>query len=295
MHPILYSYGGITLYTYGLLVSIGFLTAFALFLADLKRRSMSVDTGIDFAFWVLLSAIVGSRLVYVLLNLSYFGKYPLKIFMIWEGGLVWYGAFLGALGAVIVYFRVKKLPGWLWADIAIPYVALGQAIGRIGCFMAGCCYGRPTDLPWGVIFTRSEIAPLGVPLHPTQLYEMLLNFTIFVILFARRNRVTFRGEQILSYLFLYGAARAVVEVFRGDPRGRWLWDTVSTSQLISIVIVAVGISLYYAIREKNRIMPGATAGGAKDAPTAAPGRAGKKSPKAPKTSKTPGAPKGDRS
>jgi len=275
MHPILYSFDGITLYTYGLMVSIGFLTAFALFLLDLKRRSMSVDTGIDFAFWVLLSAIAGSRIVYVLLNLPYFAHNPLKILAIWEGGLVWYGAFLGALGAVAIYFKVKKLPGWLWADITIPYVALGQAIGRIGCFMAGCCYGRPCSVPWGVTFTGSEIAPLGIPLHPTQLYEMLLNFMIFFILFYRRNRVTFRGEQILSYLFLYGAARAVVEVFRGDPRGMWLGGAVSTSQLISVVLVAVGIVLYFAIRNKNRIT-------AADAAAQPPKPAGRKARKAPK-------------
>jgi phosphatidylglycerol:prolipoprotein diacylglycerol transferase len=283
MHPILYSFGPITLYTYGLLVSVGFLTAFVLFLLDLKRRSMSTDTGIDFAFWVLLSAIIGSRLIYVLLNFSYFGRYPLKIFMIWEGGLVWYGAFLGALAAILIYFRIKKLDGWLWADIAIPYVALGQAIGRIGCLMAGCCYGRPTSLPWGITFTVSEIAPTGIALHPTQIYESLFNFMIFAVLFFRRNKTTFKGEQILSYLFLYGAARAVVEVFRGDPRGWWLWGTVSTSQLISAVAVVIGIILYFRIREKNRIAPANTTVAASAGAPGAPKKdAAKKSPGAPK-------------
>ncbi|MBN2224319.1 MAG: prolipoprotein diacylglyceryl transferase [Deltaproteobacteria bacterium] len=259
MHPTLYSFDGITLYTYGLMISVGFLLSFVLFLTELKRRSLSVDTGIDFAFWVLLSAIAGSRLVYVLLNFSYFGRYPLKILMIWEGGLVWYGAFLGALAATLIYFRIKKLDGWLWADIAIPYVALGQGIGRIGCLMAGCCYGRPTDLPWGITFSVSEIAPLGVALHPTQVYEMLFNFMIFAVLFSRRNRAAFRGQQILSYVFLYGATRAIVEVFRGDPRGVWLGGAVSTSQLISAVAVAAGIILYFKIRVKNLIAPVDTA------------------------------------
>ncbi len=289
MHPVLYSFNGITIYTYGLMVSIGFLLAFGLFLADLKRRKMPVDTGIDFAFWVLLSAIVGSRLVYVLLNLSYYGRHPLHIFMIWEGGLVWYGAFGAALVAVLIYFKAKKLPGWLWADIAIPYVALGQGIGRIGCLMAGCCYGRPTSLPWGVTFTHSEIAPLGIPLHPTQAYEMLLDVAIFAFLFARRDRVTFRGEQILSYLFLYGAARAVVEAFRGDPRGIWLWGTVSTSQLISAAAVIIGIVLYYKIRNKNRVVHGAPAPAAATGPQAK--KSGKKTPPRPDKKR----PKGDRS
>jgi phosphatidylglycerol:prolipoprotein diacylglycerol transferase len=253
MHPVLYSFHGITLYTYGLFVSLGFLTAFMLFLLELRRRSISADTGIDFGFWVLLTAIAGSRLVYVVLNLSYFARYPLKIFAVWEGGLVWYGAFLGALAAAAVYFKIKKLDGWLWADIAIPFVALGQGIGRIGCLMAGCCYGSPTGLPWGITFTHSELAPLGIPLHPTQVYDMLFDFAIFGLLLFRRDRVTFRGEQILSYIFLYGATRTIVEAFRGDPRGYWLGGTVSTSQLISIVAVAFGIVLYFRIRERNRV------------------------------------------
>jgi phosphatidylglycerol:prolipoprotein diacylglycerol transferase len=260
MHPILYSFDGITIYTYGFFVSMGFLIGFVLFLIDLNKRGISVDAGIDFAFWILLSSIVGSRLVYVAVNAGYYIKYPLKILMIWEGGLVWYGAFLGALGAALVYFRKKKLDGWTWADIAAPYVALGQGIGRIGCLMAGCCYGKPTDLCWGITFTRSELAPNGIPLHPTQVYEMVLDLGIFLVLYLRRNRVAFRGEQILSYVFLYGMARAVVEVFRGDPRGAWLAGSISTSQIISIVAVVVAIILYCLIRKKNRIGPKDKAG-----------------------------------
>ncbi len=253
MHPILYSFGVVTVYTYGFFVSMGFLAAFALFLFQLKKRQISVDTGIDLAFWVLLSAIVGSRLVYVLVNFDYYLHYPFKILMLWEGGLVWYGAFVGALIAALIYFRAKKLDGWVWVDIAIPFVALGQGIGRIGCLMAGCCYGKPTSLPWGITFTQSGIAPLGVALHPTQIYDMLFDFAIFAVLVLRRDKVRFRGEQILSYLFLYGATRSIVEAFRGDPRGSWLWGSVTTSQLISIVAVIVGIVLYYRIREKNSV------------------------------------------
>jgi phosphatidylglycerol:prolipoprotein diacylglycerol transferase len=282
MHPILYSFDGITIYTYGFFVSMGFLIAFVLFLIDLDKRGISVDAGIDFAFWILLSAIAGSRLVYVAVNLGYFLKYPLKILMIWEGGLVWYGAFLGALGAAIVYFRAKKLDGWTWADIAIPYVALGQGIGRIGCLMAGCCYGKPTDVCWGITFTRSELAPNGIALHPTQVYEMVLCLCIFLILYLRRNRITFRGEQILSYIFLYGMTRTVVEVFRGDPRGMWLSGSISTSQLISVIAVAVGVALYYRIREKNRIGPKDKAG---RVGTAAPPRAPEKKAVGPKKRK----------
>lgn len=254
MHPVLFSIEGITIYTYGFFVSVGFLVGFILFLLEVKRRGYVVDTGIDLAFWTLLSAVVFSRLAYVLVNFGYFSKYPLRIFMVWEGGLVWYGAFIGALFSGAIYFQAKKLDGWLWADMCAPSVALGQALGRIGCLMAGCCYGKPTYLPWGIIFKKSEIAPLGIALHPTQVYHMILNFLIFVFLFYRRKKVKFRGELILSYVLLYGAARSVVEVFRGDPRGYWFGGMISTSGLISIIAVIISIVLYFRIREKNRIL-----------------------------------------
>ncbi len=254
MHPVLFSIKGITIYTYGLFVSVGFLVGFILFLMEVKRRGFVVDTGIDLAFWVLLSAVVFSRLAYVLVNFSYFSKYPLRIFMIWEGGLVWYGAFIGALISAVIYFKAKKLEGWLWADMCAPSVALGQALGRIGCLMAGCCYGKPTDLPWGIVFERSDIAPLGISLHPTQVYHMIFNFLIFVFLFYRRKKVKFRGELILSYVLLYAGARSIVEVFRGDPRGYCFGDMISTSGFISIIAVAVSIVLYYKIKDKNRIL-----------------------------------------
>jgi phosphatidylglycerol:prolipoprotein diacylglycerol transferase len=253
MHPELFNIKGIVIYTYGFFVSLGFLAGFLLFLLEAKRNKKSVDTAIDLSFWVLLSAIVFSRLFYVLLNLRFFLEYPLRIFMVWEGGLVWYGAFFGAVIAAAIYFRGKKLDGWHWADMAAPGIVLGQAIGRIGCLMAGCCYGRPTNLPWGICFTQSEIAPSGIPLHPTQVYSMLLNLLIFCFLFYRRKKVKFRGELILSYVILYAAGRSIVELFRGDPRGYWFWESVSSAQVIGVIAIICAVFFYIRIREKNRI------------------------------------------
>jgi len=243
MHPILFTIKGITIYTYGFFLALGFLVGFVLFLLEAKRRKKSLDTAIDLAFWVLISSIIISRIFYVLVNLRYFIERPLRIFMIWEGGLVWYGAFFGAIIAYFIYFRKRGEEGWLFTDIAIPSVALGQAIGRIGCFMAGCCYGKATDLCIGVTFGSSGIAPAGVSLHPTQIYHSISEFLIFLFLFSWRGRTRFSGELFLYYLFLYGATRSVVEVFRGDPRGE-VFGVMSTSQCISIIVVILAIAVY---------------------------------------------------
>ena len=251
MHPILFSIDGLTLYTYGLFMSVAFLVSFGWGLWEVKRRGLPVETGIDLTFWALISGLLFSRLFYVLVNLPFFVANPLRAFMIWEGGLVWYGAFFGAVAAGALFFRARKLNGWLWADIAAPFFALGQGIGRIGCFMAGCCYGRPTDLCWGVVFTESEIAPLGVPLHPTQLYAVIANILLFAFLFQRRKRSGFYGEQILAYVILYAVIRSILEVFRDDPRGLWLGGAVSTSQLIAAVAVAAAAGLYFYLKNRG--------------------------------------------
>lgn len=252
MHPILFSIDGLTIYTYGLFMSVAFLVSFGWGLLEVKRRGLSVETGIDLTFWALISGLLFSRLFYVLVNLPFFITYPLRAFMIWEGGLVWYGAFFGAVAAGVLFFRARKLNGWLWADIAAPFFALGQGIGRIGCFMAGCCYGRPTDLCWGVVFTESEIAPFGIPLHPTQLYAVFANILLFAFLYQRRKRSGFDGEQILLYVILYAMIRSILEIFRDDPRGYWLGGTVSTSQLIAVVAVAAAAELYCYLKNRGK-------------------------------------------
>jgi phosphatidylglycerol:prolipoprotein diacylglycerol transferase len=164
---------------------------------------------------------------------------------------VWAGAFLGGLVAALIYLRSKKLDWWFWADMGVVPLALAQAVGRIGCLMAGCCYGKETDLPWGIVFTKSTIAPGGVTLHPTQVYHMLFNFAIFLFLFFRRKKAAFKGELMLLYVILYGSTRSIVEIFRGDPRGFFFDGMISTSQLIGLVAVAVSVPLYFYLRARK--------------------------------------------
>ncbi|MFO7750824.1 MAG: prolipoprotein diacylglyceryl transferase [Desulfobacteraceae bacterium] len=269
MHPVLFELGSVTLYTYGLFVGLGFIAALffatrnaaefdlrAQYTTNTKDEQFYPDTGrqiSDLFFVILISAIAGARLVYVLLDLSYYIAHPLDVFKIWNGGLVFYGGFLAALGAGVVYTRKNKLNLWFTADIMAPAVALDHAIGRVGCFFAGCCHGRACDLPWAVTFTSSDsLAPIGTPLHPTQLYSVLSNFLIFLILLFLQKRKKFNGMVFWSYILLYGIFRSVVEMFRGDVRGTFLVEFLSLSQGIGIIMSLLALFMLFLLYRKKK-------------------------------------------
>ncbi|MEA1969013.1 MAG: prolipoprotein diacylglyceryl transferase [Thermodesulfobacteriota bacterium] len=270
MHPVLFKLGSVTLYTYGLFVGLGFILA--LFFAirnaaeyDLRAqytnilksgRNLKSDIRnqiSDLFFVILVSAIIGARLFYVFLNLSYFADDPLAVFKIWNGGLVFYGGFIGALAAGMIYVRRKKLNLWFTADIIAPAIALGHAVGRIGCFCAGCCYGKVCDLPWAVTFTNIDsLAPLNVSLHPTQLYSVFSNFFIFLILLFIQKRKKFNGMVFWSYIFLYGIFRSFIEIFRGDPRGHFIIEYVSLSQGIGTGMAFFALFMLFLLYRKKK-------------------------------------------
>jgi phosphatidylglycerol:prolipoprotein diacylglycerol transferase len=251
MHPVLFTIKGITVYSYSFFISLGLLFAFLLFLFEVRRRGFDVGLGVNLNFWALISALIGAKLLYLIENLGYLSKNPNDIYILLKGGMATHGALLGALLAILIIFRKRKLNGFLWADMCAPSVALGQAVGRVGCLMAGCCYGLPTSLPWGIVFTKSHIAPIGIPLHPTQIYQIILNLLIFGFLFLRRKKVSFNGELILSYVFLYTAARSVVGIFRAGVPQEFFGLEISATQIINLVAVIIAAILYYRIRGKR--------------------------------------------
>jgi len=156
MHPILLTIGGLTLYTYGLFVGLGFITAVIVSGKRSKKYNIKPEQMSDLFFIILVSAIAGARLLYVVINFSEFSGHPIDIFKIWNGGLVFYGGFIAALTAAIIYIKKTELPLWLTGDIIAPGIALGHAIGRLGCFSAGCCYGKQCSLPWAVTFPHAH-------------------------------------------------------------------------------------------------------------------------------------------
>jgi len=252
MHPILIKIGPLTIYSYGFFLAIGFLLAIFYSTREAKRVGEDPQKISDLAFYLIIASLVGARLLFIIVEPHDFLENPLEIIKVWKGGLVFYGGFIGALITGIWYVKRHGMPIWKTADIIAPAVALGQSLGRIGCFSAGCCYGRETDVPWAVTFTDpNSLARIGIPLHPTQLYEAALDLGIFLFLISFRKRKTFEGQLIWLYTLLYAIVRFIVELFRGDPRGSALDNLLSTSQFIGIVMAVVASTMLIKLGRKK--------------------------------------------
>ena len=257
MHPILFHIGPFTVYTYGLWIAIGFFAAMILIMSEAKRQRISPSLVSDLAFWCVIGGIIGARLIYVVYNLSYFLKHPLDILALWKGGLVFFGAILGGLIGGILFLRKCSLSFWQAADLVAPGLALAQGFGRLGCFSAGCCYGKPTHVPWAVVFKDlHSLAPIGIPLHPTQLYHSFACFIMAIILIkVQRRYFTARlldptlpyGGVFGLYLLLHGLQRFIIEFFRGDPRPI-IFDGFSVTQFFAIIAIITGGIIFFKKR-----------------------------------------------
>lgn len=234
--------GPLTLHMYGLMIAVGFIAALFLCIHRGKKRGLSEDIFYGIFVCAIIGGVVGSKLLYILVALPQIIQNP-SILLDFRNGFVIYGGILGGLFASYLYLRIKKQKFLDYFDIVMPSVALAQGFGRLGCFFAGCCYGRETDGPFHIVFTHSAYAPNNVPLVPTQLMSSAGDFLncLVLILYAGRNPQ--KGRVGSLYLILYGIGRFVIEFFRGDPRGSV--GILSTSQTISLVIVAAGIVLFF--------------------------------------------------
>jgi phosphatidylglycerol:prolipoprotein diacylglycerol transferase len=249
MHPILCQVGPLTIYTYGLFVALGLLVGLSLALKEANRKGFDPQAILDLVFYTVLAGIIGARTFYVAQNFSFYKENLLSIVKIWEGGLVFQGGLIFAIPIAWALVKKKKLSFWQTFDVLAPYMALGQAFGRIGCFFAGCCYGKPTNLPWAVTFTDPKtLALAGIPLHPTQLYSATGLFFIFLILLFLRKHTKFSGQLSCLYLVFHSSFRVFIEFFRGDPRAP-LWDHFfSLTQGISLVAFFIALSLYFYLQ-----------------------------------------------
>jgi len=250
MYPVLFRLGHVTVYAYGFFLALGLVTGAILVFLKVRKRGIGIspEAGAGLFFYTVLSAILGSRLLFALLNFDFFRRNPLHFFKIWEGGLVFYGGLILAGAVSILYSRWHRLPILKLLDLVSSPIALGLSFGRIGCFLAGCCYGKETDLPWGVVFTDpNSLARLNVPLHPTQLYDAANGLAIFFFLNWMEKRKAFDGEMFLLLLGLYSVGRFFVERLRGDPRG-FLFQDVSTSQGIGILLALCSFFMLFYLR-----------------------------------------------
>lgn len=247
MHPEIFKIGNLTGYSYGLFMALAFCIGIFIARKEAKRKKIEPEHILDLAFFIIVGSIIGARLYYILFyNPAIFIKTPLEIFKVWRGGLAIHGGILGGLLAGVLFCKIRKISLWRLSDTISPSIILGQAIGRIGCFLNGCCYGIPTKFFLGIRFPKGSLPDLaygGLRVHPTQLYEAILDFISFLILWALRKKVKFDGELFLLYLMSYSVIRLSLSNLRGDSL--YLWETdIRVAQVVSIIIFLISLGLF---------------------------------------------------
>jgi len=258
MYPIAFQLGSFPIHWYGVMIALAFLAGLWTAMRRAQRVNIAGEKIADLVFWIMIAGMIGARTIYVTTYWDEFAHQPFsEIFMIQHGGLVYYGSVIGAAIALFIYVRWKRLPFFKIADILAPSIALGNAFGRIGCLLNGCCYGRVCHLPWAIRFpSQSEGAWMqqyhqglvgrddpSLPVHPTEIYDALLNFTLYLGLAWLFRRRKFDGQVFATYLICYAVFRSLVERFRGDYPPDHIHYGLTSAQLVSIPIFITGLFL----------------------------------------------------
>jgi phosphatidylglycerol:prolipoprotein diacylglycerol transferase len=263
MFPILFKIGPITIHTYGFMMAVG--VAFGLWFLYVQAKKQGLDASkiVDAAFYTIIISLLGAKLILFFGNISYYLEYPKELFSLARSGGVFQGGLTFGIVFALLYFRKHRIPTWKVADIIVAALALGHGFGRLGCFSAGCCFGRECSLPWGVTF-QSEYAhdltgiPIGTLLHPVQLYESALNFLNFLVLFLILKKKRFDGQVFSFYIINYSLIRYFVEFYRGDhPDKAFLihnpspYLSLSLPQLFSVIGLIGGLVLFFILKKKK--------------------------------------------
>jgi len=279
MLPTLIKIGPVPVHSYGLMIAVGFLAALHMVQREAKKHGVDPQIPNNMAFWGLFLGIAGCRALHILMFPgAYSWRDPIGWIAIWNGGLVFHGALIGPLIYSAFTLRKYQLGFWWSCDRVIPYIPLAHAFGRIGCFLNGCCYGKRTDLPWGVPFPRvpwdlskpatgspvfldhchrySELSMSAdhwsYPVHPTQLYAVAYLLGIcLLLLYLRKRWNPFEGFVLPTYFVLYGVARCLVEFLRGDHNPTVL-DVLTQQQVFSLASIGVGVFLLVVLRAWNK-------------------------------------------
>ena len=244
----LFSIGKFTIHGYGLMIALGFLLAIVYGTWQCKKSGLNDDEFFNLAVFVLLFGWLGGKILFIIVEFKQFLASPMSV--IGSEGFVVYGGIITGLITIYVFCKIRKLDFLRYIDVMVAAVAINQCLGRVGCFLAGCCYGRETDSALGVVFPEGCLAPAGVKLLPTQLFSAGADLLMFVILFIIINKVMRKGVSLAVYLTGYAVGRSIIEMFRSDRRGAV--GTLSTSQFISIFIgIAGAIALVYILRNDS--------------------------------------------
>jgi phosphatidylglycerol:prolipoprotein diacylglycerol transferase len=276
MHPTLVKFGTFAIHSYGLLLAIAFLASIQLFLARGRARGLPEDRLSTLSLWLLVLAIVGGRLLFVMTHWDEYKGDPIGIFRLWEGGLMLYGGYVLAILGGILYVRHVKMPVWRVGDAAAPAMALGIGIGRLGCFLNGCCYGLPTKLPWGIQFPPESYSSAVFPgehLHPSQLYMSFSGFALFILLLAFDRKRRFDGWLFWTYIAMDAGLRFVIDFTRYYDEtsfiGRIGGLSFNMNQLLSAGLIATSLIMLRILKSRStaRTAP-AGDGGARAVPPA---------------------------
>jgi phosphatidylglycerol:prolipoprotein diacylglycerol transferase len=257
MYPRLFEFGWFTVYSYGLLLALAYLLGLQMALVRARHRGLDSTRIMDLGIWIIISALIGAKLMLLIVDWDYFSRNPRELLSLAQSGGVFYGGLILALIVALWYMWRHRMQVWVVCDVFAPGIALGHVIGGVGCFLAGCCYGRPTDVPWAVRFTDPFAAanvgtPLHIDLHPTQLYEAGAELLILgLLLGTERMGRPFPGRTFWSYMFVYGVSRFIIEMYRGDPRGFVFGTNLSTSQFISVILVPLSLIMLFVLSRRS--------------------------------------------
>lgn len=252
MHPILLELGPLTIYSYGVFLASAYLLGLWMAVRRANAAGLDGNRVLDLGIWVIIAALVGAKALLFIVDFRYFTSSWDSFMTLVRSGGVFYGGLIAAVVVCIYQLRKHKLPLWTSGDLFAPGIALGYMVGRLGCLLAGCCYGRPTDVAWAVTFTDAAAAanvgtPLNVALHPTQLYESLAGLVILVVLLVTEGRGrSFPGRTFWRFVLMYSVLRFGIEYFRGDPRGEVL-ALLSTSQFISVALFPLSLFMLWRL------------------------------------------------
>ena len=259
MHPILFEVGRFPVYTYGVLLAAAYLLGLQFALMRARTRGLDPNRVMDLGIWIIISALAGAKLLLLVVEFDTFSHNPRELLGLLRSGGVFYGGLIAAVAVALWYLRRHKMPMWTVTDVFAPGIALGHVIGRMGCFFAGCCFGRPTDVPWAITFhsvyaAQNAGTPLDRPLHPTELYEAGAELLILLVLVAtERKGRPFPGRTFWGYMFLYAVSRFIIEFYRGDPRGTV--GMFSTSQFLSLILAPLAIVMLIVLRRPRAPEP----------------------------------------
>jgi phosphatidylglycerol---prolipoprotein diacylglyceryl transferase len=259
MYPILFEIGGFPIYTYGVLLAAAYLLGLQFALKRARQRGLDPNRVMDLGIWIIVSALAGAKLLLLMVEWdTYTASFSQLLTLVRSGG-VFYGGLIAAVIVALWYLWRHRMPVWQVTDVFAPGIALGHVIGRLGCLFAGCCFGKPTSVPWAITFHNKYAeqnvgTPLEVPLHPTQLYEAGAELLILVVLLAtERKGRPFPGRTFWGYMLVYGISRFIIEFYRGDSRGAV--GMFSTSQFVSLLIIPLSIVMLVYLRRRSTPEP----------------------------------------